>query len=134
MSSALDFQRALMKEEFDSIHNFGKDGKCSKCGMCCSDIIPVTDKELETLKRFVKVNKYKPNTRIKVGMVEGYDMTCPFLNDNGKCDVYKIRPEVCRLFKCYCENEIGIEHFRFYAKNPDVRSLRKEVFGQEVPF
>lgn len=98
MISAFEFQKLVAGDTFGSVRNYCIDGICSRCGDCCSDILPVTDEELNKLRKFVRSRKYKPNTQVKIGMMVRYDMTCPFLNSESRhCDVYDIRPEVCRL-------------------------------------
>lgn len=63
-----------------------------------------------------------------------------------KCDIYDIRPEICRLFKCDTLNPFTMEEFvkqpielqnaylNLESKLPEVVSLREHVFGQKVPF
>lgn len=93
MSRALSFQESIFGDRFGKTENLCVDGHCSCCGGCCSDIIPVTKKELDTLRKFVRSHHYKPHTQLKMGMTATYDMTCPFLNEEKKCDIYDIRPE-----------------------------------------
>lgn len=146
MSTALEFQRAVMGKEFGSVKDYSCNGKCSHCGACCSDIIPLLPSEIDTLRHFIRKNNYKPHTHAcTVLMTNPYDATCPFLDDKGECVVYSIRPEICRLFSCYEKNpstedfaklprQVQLKFIRFYNKSPKVLSLRKEVFGLEVPF
>ena len=35
------------------------DGKCIGCGECCSDILPVTSREIKRLKQYVKKHHLK---------------------------------------------------------------------------
>lgn len=146
MSRALSFQKSVFGDRFGKTENLCVDGHCSCCGGCCSDIIPVTEKELDTLRKFVRLHHYKPHTQLKMGMTAIYDMTCPFLNEEKKCDIYDIRPEICRLFKCDTLNPFTMEEFvkqpielqkaylQLASKLPEVVSLREQVFGQKVMF
>lgn len=145
MSKALDFQKAVAGEFFHKVVDCSKDGKCSCCGGCCSDILPLLPTELSRLRAFVKKTHYKPHTKVIIPMGETYDGTCPFLNEDNKCDIYKIRPEICKMFKCW-QNDLTPEKFKtlspevqsyylkYYNKHPDVVSIRKEVFNEKVPF
>lgn len=146
MSRALDFQKAIHGADFNHVVDNSNCGHCSCCGECCSDIIPLTVDEINRLKRFVKKNHYKANTKIRVPMTATYDMTCPFLNADNKCDVYAIRPEVCKLFRCWCNATESVEMFEsqpkdlqaaffaLYDKHPEVVSVRHVIFGERVPF
>ena len=35
-------------------------GKCSKCGACCSNLLPLTKAEIRHLREIVKKRKLKP--------------------------------------------------------------------------
>ena len=78
------------------VYNFTKDGKCTKCGNCCTALLPMTKDELKTVQRYVK--------RKHIQIVKhsgGLDLTCPFRNDElGICTVYAVRPQICRDFQC----------------------------------
>ena len=67
------------------VYNFTKDGKCTKCGNCCTALLPITKQELKELQRYVK----KHHIQI-VRHEGGIDITCPFRNDElGICMVYE---------------------------------------------
>ena len=78
------------------VYNCTKDGKCTKCGNCCTALLPMTKDELKTVQRYVK--------RKHIQIVKhsgGLDLTCPFRNDElGICTVYAVRPQICRDFQC----------------------------------
>lgn len=80
------------------VYNFTKDGKCTQCGNCCTAILPVTKEELKAIKRYIKKKHIKPVLHSGSADV---DLTCPFRNDaEKKCNVYEVRPQICRDFKC----------------------------------
>lgn len=78
------------------ITDFTKNGKCSGCGNCCSDLLPVTDKELEVIKEYVKQHKIKSQVP---KVINGIYLMCPFRNSTG-CVIYEVRPQICRSFIC----------------------------------
>ena len=53
-----------------------KNGSCSKCGGCCSNILPLTDNEKNKIKKIIKKRKLKPSYHIPLN---GFDMTCPMI-------------------------------------------------------
>lgn len=95
------------QERKDEVTDFTVDGKCSQCGGCCSRTLPLTDKEKETIKKFVKKKKLKPH-RIPINPLlaeQPIDFTCPFLQfdrdgDGTWCSIYNVRPGVCKAFQC----------------------------------
>lgn len=86
----------LLEDMKHGVYNFTKDGKCTKCGNCCTALLPITKQELKELQRYVK----KHHIQI-VRHEGGIDITCPFRNDElGICTVYAVRPQICRDFRC----------------------------------
>ena len=84
------------KEVVDNTQN----GECIRCGECCGLFVPFTEKELKTIKKYVKQNKILPTDRINKynGSMEG---RCCFYNiAERKCNIYPVRPKVCRDFMC----------------------------------
>lgn len=79
-------------------YNFTKKGKCSKCGNCCSALLPLKSSEISRLRRLIKKRGIKPHEQPKV--VVAVDLTCPFLTDDNLCSIYDERPFICRIFKC----------------------------------
>ena len=77
---------------------------CSRCGSCCGLFIPFTEKELSTIKDYVKSNNIKPYNRINA-ITGQFKAHCCFYDENKKeCRVYKVRPFACRDFKCDRKN------------------------------
>ena len=76
-------------------------GKCSNCGACCSNLLPVSMKEIETIRKYIRehgvteaVNGVPFNATI--------NMVCPFMDTSKelKCKIYEVRPKICRFFMC----------------------------------
>ena len=72
-------------------------GKCSKCGECCTNLLPITQDELYTIAEYVINNNIKPQKQV---LVMQNKLTCPYY-DGKKCLIYVIRPLICREFYCY---------------------------------
>ena len=72
-------------------------GKCSKCGECCTNLLPVTQKEIETIQEYVIANKIRPQKQM---LVMQNRLTCPYYNGK-KCLIYEVRPLICKEFYCY---------------------------------
>lgn len=89
----------LLEAEERGVMNFTVDGQCSRCGQCCSDFLPLSREEINRIRRYIRVNgiKEKHNNVL----MQGFDMTCPFRDEvNRVCTIYRIRPEICREFRC----------------------------------
>jgi len=97
----VNLEQAL--EEFrNGTYDFTKDGVCVKCGACCTNFLPMTEREIRIIKAYVKRNGIKPHDHSIPFAKKSVDWVCPFM-DGGKeekCDIYKVRPRICQLFIC----------------------------------
>ena len=130
MSTYGSIERMMASQE-ERYKNSCVNGKCSGCGECCTDLLPLTDAELKRLKDYAKRHNLRENRHSCFWDKNATDLTCPFLNkDTSKCDVYPIRPVICREFICSKEYEQAIADRDFItSQSRTIRSLRFEVFG-----
>ena len=87
----------------NGLYDYTEDGKCVRCGACCSTLLPVSGKEIKEIRRYIKKNHIQEQQHNYLVKNLGLDLTCPFLNDskrNNKCEIYPVRPEICRSFMC----------------------------------
>lgn len=83
----------------DEVTNNIINGQCSHCGQCCGMFIPFTNKEIKEIKRYVKKHNIKPVTDRETP--NGFEARCCFYDKvNKKCNIYPVRPYVCRDFMC----------------------------------
>lgn len=83
------------------IKDYTKQGKCSQCGMCCSNFLTLYPHEITKLRELAS----KPDTEGSIKHIGGrFWFTCPFLmikdENSTYCGIYEDRPHVCRVFKC----------------------------------
>lgn len=79
-------------------YNFTKNGECSKCGNCCSTLLPLKVTEIYRLRKLIKERGLKPREQPKV--VVAADLMCPFLTMDNLCSIYNERPYICKIFRC----------------------------------
>lgn len=88
------------------VYDFTKEVKCSDCGNCCSNFLPVTKGEVNRISRYIKANGITEQNHLTAPMAaesyDGvYDAVCPFRdNVNKRCVIYEVRPAICRKFRC----------------------------------
>lgn len=113
--------------------DFTVQGKCSGCGACCTDFLPVSEAEILQIRGYVKKNGIKAHTVASVVLMESLDMTCPFRNNaEQKCDIYRVRPQICRSFMCnYTPGDIVRNREKFAERYMAV-SMRDVIFGDPV--
>lgn len=96
------------------IQDFSICGKCSKCGECCSNFLPVSQTEIDTIQEYVLKNNIKPQTQM---LVMQNRLSCPYY-DGSKCVIYEVRPLICKEF--YCNKKPDIEMAMKFAKEERV--------------
>lgn len=109
-----------------------KNGKCSNCGRCCSDLLPMTRDELQRLKDYAKRHHLIEHRERPFFDPNAIDMSCPFRNnETRRCDVYPVRPQICRQFLCSKPKEQSFAARDELHKTRSVYSLRSQVFGND---
>lgn len=79
--------------------DFTRNGQCSRCGQCCSSVLPLGPDEWERLKKLVEEKKLRAD--VPSNGSDTVYVFCPFLDKAAKaCRIYEDRPDVCRTFKC----------------------------------
>lgn len=123
----------MIRKGFDmldvQINDYTKDGKCSSCGQCCSNLLPLSNREVKTIKQYIKKHNIKEQRHNAMMLV---DMTCPFRDEtNKKCLIYEIRPQICRQFMCnHSKEDIKKTKFDFHQRYTPV-FMRNEFYGNE---
>lgn len=72
--------KQVRKDMEHGVYDMTDNGKCTGCGNCCSNLLPMTDKEIEIIFQYIKKYNIK---ECKHGIPLAnpiLDMTCPFLN------------------------------------------------------
>ena len=108
------------------VYNFTKNGKCIKCGNCCTALLPVSKAEIKILQRYVKKHRIQKENHADVDL----DLTCPFYDTKKKlCKVYEVRPMICRDFICSkMQKDIEISKQRFSFDNRYSVVNMREIF------
>lgn len=78
--------------------NYCKNHQCSKCGQCCTPLLPITRHEEKVIRSYIKENNIKPED---YEMGNSVNLQCCFYDRKNKCcKIYKVRPKICQSFKC----------------------------------
>lgn len=127
----------MMRDMEHGVYDFTKDGKCSGCGNCCSNYLPLTAGEVNRIAQYVKKHGIREQLHLPAPMnLEGYDTvmdaTCPFRdNANKRCVIYEIRPSICRDFRCDKPSKRDMAgNMKVYRNGVKIVFMRKTFFGQ----
>ena len=96
------FEDYLFSQKSTSAQNMTKKGKCIKCGECCSNFLILSEGEISQIRQYVSEQDIKPVKHS--GEANCIDFCCPFLSMKSSCNIYYVRPQICRLFKCNRKN------------------------------
>lgn len=114
------------------IYNNCQGDICSNCGECCTDFLPVSPEELETIKRYVKDHNIKETIRIVPSLDVTVDITCPFRDpDNKICKIYEVRPAICKRFMCNKSEEESIAYRDILLSKYGMTNFRREIYGND---
>ena len=130
MPDVISLLEAVKRDMDDNIYNFTKDGKCSGCGGCCSNLLPMSQKEVDAIHRYIRRHHIKECKHLLPVATPALDMTCPFRdNDEKICTIYEVRPEICKQF--ICDNEQRAKHNRkLLGQTRNVVDVRSEFYPQ----
>ena len=126
ISNLEEMQRDMANGTFDLTCN----GKCTGCGGCCSNILPITEDEIRTIRNYIKRYNIKEQKRLLPTVNPNLDMTCPFLDNSKKCDkcmIYEVRPRICRDFICDPKQRPPVD--LSYASKVRMVLVREEFYG-----
>lgn len=122
-------------KDMETVHltDFTKDGKCSGCGNCCSNALPMSDVDIIRIKAYIIAhNITERRNHPPYAVAPEFDMTCPFRdNSERKCTIYPVRPEICRLFICNNQKDAEKNKNRLYMLNRLV-FVRQTFFHSEL--
>lgn len=127
--STLEFVAQGMK---DNIYNFTVDGKCSGCGNCCSNLLPMSQKEIDVIHKYIKKNDIKECKHLIPLARQMMDLTCPFLDtgkSKDKCHIYPVRPMICRKFICDSEKRAKLTRDKI-KETRRIIDVREEFFSE----
>ena len=115
-----------MFDRGNQVTDFTVKGRCSQCGACCSDFLPLSKREIKAIRDYIEKNGIKEQRHNGLNVA---DFTCPFRDEaNRKCLVYPVRPEICRAFMCnHTQEDIQKTKMKFHEQR-NVCSMRYEFF------
>ena len=97
-----------------------KNGVCSGCGECCSNWLPISEKEYFEIGKYITKHNIMGWRNV---LNKNWHDKCPFLNSYNKCNIYSIRPLICREFKCDLQKKAGIDFTKFLGEERKLVSM-----------
>lgn len=117
----------VRKDMEHGVYDKTDNGKCTGCGNCCSNWLPMTEKEIRIIRQYIKKHHIKECKHNMLLAKPALDMTCPFLDTSKraeKCTIYSVRPAICKYFIC---SEPKGERYKEL-----LQGIRKPVYVRET--
>ena len=100
--------------------DYSNNGVCPKdCDRCCTVVLPLSDYEINKIKKYVRRNNIKPNNP---------NINPENLKQENGCSIYVNRPSVCKWFNCF-GNKGKFDH-----SDKRLVNMLLEFFPDEVCF
>lgn len=145
MNNDIDIKDLSLEQQRDALNfinsrklnnctDYTKNNKCTRCGNCCSNNIPLTQKEIQRIKSYIKKNNIEPEYHLPlvVTNVTQNDFVCPFLrikNNISECLIYSVRPFICQKFICNSKLlEYSLDDI-IYLQNAKTINIRQTFFN-----
>lgn len=99
----------LIDKITSTIRDNSNDGVCSRCGQCCSNLLPMNLKDVERIQNYLKTHKIKPAPEERPEH-RYYRMNvdpCPFCDLStgiATCMIFEVAPNICKKFICHAES------------------------------
>ena len=100
----MNIRQSKKSPDYNEVTDYTRNGACSRCGACCSNILPLTEADIETIRKYIYEHDTEPCLHAGDNSDIAIDFICPFLGTGedgaATCEIYDVRPFVCRLFLC----------------------------------
>ena len=118
-------------------YDFTKNGKCSCCGGCCSNLLPMSQREKNQVHQYIEKHNIKPITHFPLVLSrKAIDMQCPFLDltkKTAKCTIYEVRPMICREYVCNKWDKKDVMKLAMKIKEPHpLTNMRLEFYPETI--
>lgn len=119
----------VLEEMRKGVYDFTVNGKCSGCGCCCSDLLPLSATEVKKIHAYIRSHHIRECVNIPPTNEPVRDLTCPFRdNAKRKCTIYPIRPAICRDFQCDKQRKQIEADRQMYHEKCFVVNMREEFY------
>lgn len=119
----------MVQDLSNGVVDFTVDGECSNCGNCCVNVLPVSEAELNAIRSYVRKHNVKEEKIWMPTALPIINTLCPFRNEKErKCNIYPVRPEICRKFRCDASK--GQPGQSLVSGGKRVVFMREEFYGQ----
>lgn len=124
-------------EKLNDIYDTLPKGKCTGCGSCCMESVGINLIEFLNIFNYLQ-DKGELRKKSLDRIIDYYFMefmekrSCPFKNENNRCEIYEVRPLNCRLFGHWKKEDYNKNLKDITEKNKQYKNIMKGKYGFEI--
>lgn len=119
----------VMENMKNGVYDCTQGGECSNCGGCCSNLLPVSTKEVKRIREHIRRKHVAESVHRPPTAEPVMDWTCPFRDNEKKiCTIYEVRPAICMDFRCDKPRQQIEADKRMYHGKYSVINMRETFF------
>ena len=124
-------------EQLNNIYDTLPKGKCSGCGSCCMESVGINLIEFLNIFNYLQ-DKDELRKKSLRKIIDYYFMefmeknSCPFKDENNRCEIYDVRPLNCRLFGHWKKEDYNKNLKDIIAKNQQYKNIMKGKYGFDI--
>lgn len=127
-----------LTDKLENVYQEIPSGKCKGCLRCCTESVNTFFVEYVHILQFLRNNPQileKHADKIsRFFLLEMMDaMYCPFVDDDGRCAIYPVRPLLCRVFGHLKEEDYDNNYSKVLASNEDLARYFEETYNLHLP-
>ena len=124
-------------EKLNNIYDTLPKGECTGCGSCCMESVGIN--LIEFLNIFNYLRDEDELRKKSLDRITDYyfmefmeKKSCPFKDENNRCEIYEVRPLNCRLFGHWKKEDYNKNLKDITEKNKQYKNIMKGKYGFDI--
>ena len=124
-------------EKLNNIYDTLPKGKCAGCGNCCMESVGINLVEFLNIFNYLQEkNELRKKSLDKI--IDYYFLefmekkSCPFKDENNRCEIYDVRPLNCRLFGHWKKYDYNNNLNNVTNRNIEYKEFMKNEYGFDI--
>ena len=124
-------------EKLNNIYETLPKGQCIGCGSCCMESVGINLIEFLNIYNYLQ-DKDELRKKSLDRIMDYYFMefmekkSCPFKDENNRCEIYEVRPLNCRLFGHWKKEDYNKNLKDITEKNQQYKNVMKVKYGFDI--
>ena len=124
-------------EKLNNIYDILPKGQCTGCGNCCMESVGINLIEFLNIFNYLQ-DKDELRRKSLDKIMDYYFMefmekkSCPFKDENNRCEIYDVRPLNCRLFGHWKKEDYNKNLKDITEKNKQYKRIMKGKYGFDI--